>query len=478
MAREAAKLSDMVTIFSPSKISLFPVSNFTLSRRNVLEVTQATQPPGAPLPGQPVPQLQGQQPAIPGAGVRANPQNPQVQGGNNPLGFIGRYMGIPPRPDNQGANRQILLNNNNQGQQGGPGGIYINYQVQYQFPRTNDPNQQAGQQQQTQPLPPYPGFPGPEGVWQPWPQLDNGGENAPMEQSIDTVYAADINGEHSQPGDTSRMDIAPPTNNAGSNSGTAPAHEGRNVSPRQAAAQAALNRLGQKSTRENKPEGNTSNVDLKQTEQLLPGPSSGRTTSTTASNNYPPKFIPLTDYRSLGSTPRVHHVSQQTGNPYLARNGQHPSRPVTSIPRAASSTFYGSTSGSTSRLRQNPDYISSSNLPLNLNEEQLANLDKLTRESIDERLRILEGVSTSVYRCIDDLMKLRSALPPLDVPSDSRAVSDASTNQAPTVTQSQFAPQTGSEATGKDVSHGKQKMQEAQPEGVDSPDPASADSSA
>lgn len=38
-------------------------------------------------------------------------------------------------------------------------------------------------------------------------------------------------------------------------------------------------------------------------------------------------------------------------------------------------------------------------------------MDRLTREAIDERLRILEGVSNTVYRCIEDLTRVRSALP-------------------------------------------------------------------
>jgi E3 ubiquitin-protein ligase synoviolin len=38
-------------------------------------------------------------------------------------------------------------------------------------------------------------------------------------------------------------------------------------------------------------------------------------------------------------------------------------------------------------------------------------MDRVTREAIDERLRVLEGVSGAVHRCIDDLMRMRSALP-------------------------------------------------------------------
>ena len=51
-------------------------------------------------------------------------------------------------------------------------------------------------------------------------------------------------------------------------------------------------------------------------------------------------------------------------------------------------------------------------LPATLTEEQLARLDTLTREAIDERLRVLEGVSGAVYRCVEELTRVRSVLPP------------------------------------------------------------------
>ncbi|KIL68928.1 hypothetical protein M378DRAFT_184790 [Amanita muscaria Koide BX008] len=55
-------------------------------------------------------------------------------------------------------------------------------------------------------------------------------------------------------------------------------------------------------------------------------------------------------------------------------------------------------------------------LPPTLTEEQLAIMDRLTREAIDERLRVLEGVSTAINRCVDDLMRMRSALPVSSAP--------------------------------------------------------------
>lgn len=39
--------------------------------------------------------------------------------------------------------------------------------------------------------------------------------------------------------------------------------------------------------------------------------------------------------------------------------------------------------------------------------------DRLTREAIDERLRVLGGVDEVVNRCIDELTRMRSVLPPV-----------------------------------------------------------------
>lgn len=77
-----------------------------------------------------------------------------------------------------------------------------------------------------------------------------------------------------------------------------------------------------------------------------------------------------------------------------------------------------------------------SRLPPALTDEQLATLDVLTRESIDERLRILEGVSGAVYRCIDDLMRLRSSLPaaspiPTDPANTANAFADETSTASP-----------------------------------------------
>jgi len=53
-------------------------------------------------------------------------------------------------------------------------------------------------------------------------------------------------------------------------------------------------------------------------------------------------------------------------------------------------------------------------LPSTLNEEETRNWDRVTREVIDERLRVLSRVDEIVNRLVDELTKLRSTIPHLD----------------------------------------------------------------
>lgn len=115
-----------------------------------------------------------------------------------------------------------------------------------------------------------------------------------------------------------------------------------------------------------------------------------------------------------------------------------------------------------------------SHLPPTLTSEQLAHLDVLTRESIDERLRILEGVSGAVYRCIDDLMRLRSALPPLDGPVAGSASSASHTGAESSATKEPAASTNGNSTTnGESATNGKEK-QRATVEELPESEPANA----
>ena len=78
-------------------------------------------------------------------------------------------------------------------------------------------------------------------------------------------------------------------------------------------------------------------------------------------------------------------------------------------------------------------------LPPTLTDAQLTHLDMLTREAIDERLRVLEGVSSTMYRCIEELTRLRSVLPVAAGPAPLATQTGSQPEQGSTQTQTQTA---------------------------------------
>lgn len=71
-------------------------------------------------------------------------------------------------------------------------------------------------------------------------------------------------------------------------------------------------------------------------------------------------------------------------------------------------------------------------LPPTLTDAQLAQLDVLTRDAIDERLRVLESVSTAMYRCAEELTRLRSILPVATGPAPTPTQVRSESGQGPT----------------------------------------------
>jgi len=329
------------------------------------------------------------------------------------VGFIGRFFGPAVRPPNPPLNRQAAQNpNNNQGQPGGPG-IFINYQVQYQFPR--QPNERNGQTlyPPQQPIPPYPGFPGPGGVWQPWPGAANGAQAAeagnPGSMHTDAPLNSSLPKVRESPLDNSASTT--PSSASGSSSLD---NQTTSESPRKAAARAALSRLGGV-----KPPGNSSQQATTSTpvETHSSSPSNSRPSMPSdvpRRNVHLPQLIPLYDYRSQGANPRAStpldsSTQQILPTPSLQPNSYPTSpSPFSRSELPVSPSPFVSQSSSTNTIP--------SQLPPSLTDDQLATLDRLTREGIDERLRILEGVSGTIYRCVDDLLRLRSALPQADHP--------------------------------------------------------------
>ncbi|KAK7057397.1 RING-type domain-containing protein [Favolaschia claudopus] len=360
-------------------------------RRNVLEDTPPRAAAAAP------------QPPVPGAA----PQPPNGAGnpnafGNNPLGLVGRLFAPPgqPQPRQPGPVHQNNLALNGQNAPGQP--IVIEYHFQYPVARQQGPMPPAAPQ--------FQGFPGPGGAWQPWPQGD-GVLPAELPQAVPNEAGAPAVDEPiSEPPATSNT--APDNDLPASETGSSTPSNAR-----EAAALAALRRLN--SQRPSPTATNPSQTDTTTTS----APTSAPTTSShTAAPTQPaetsdspstsgtpgrrvdvPHLIPMYDY----SVPGLH------ANPTLNRPvipGTHVPSP--SIPSSTQSGYFrrpvARGPAPDPRYQQRPPL---SQLPPTLTEEQLALMDSVTREAIDERLRVLEGVSSAVYRCIDDLMRMRSALP-------------------------------------------------------------------
>ena len=78
-------------------------------------------------------------------------------------------------------------------------------------------------------------------------------------------------------------------------------------------------------------------------------------------------------------------------------------------------------------------------LPQTLTEEQLNRLDAVTREAIDERLRALEHVQGTLWRCVEELVRVRSVLP--------NRREGAPTSEAPDSSQSDSSDSSHSESS-------------------------------
>ena len=321
---------------------------------------------------------------------------------------------------------------------GQPPGIFINYQVQYQFPRHQLGQQAQQPPQPLHPIPLFPGFPGPGGVWQPWPAAeapaDPAQAEAPAPRALNNPSptptvphdsqnsTTSTSSSSSLPSDTPPSETPLPT--PYKEEGSLSAHDGGGISQLE-------------STHAHARSANSANSSQSE-------PSSGLAQADS------PHLIPLYDYRSSPS-PLVTPLQRETASLQAVR-------PSNRFPVPRRVHDFSSHSSSSSLAAQQQRSSALPQLPPSLTDEQLANLDRLTRESIDERLRILEGVSGAVYRCIDDLMRLRSAIPPTTMdtvpPETSHLPFSSATKPEPSST-------TETEIKDPITSRGKEKMQES-----------------
>ncbi|KAG5636360.1 hypothetical protein H0H81_008308 [Sphagnurus paluster] len=374
-------------------------------RRTVLDAQPSTD-------GQPVPRR---------VNNPIDAQNQNVQVGNplgNPLGLVGRLFGPPAQaPVPLAVNQNMLRDQANFPAQLPPG-VTIHYHIQYQPPRNQH---QPATQPLLQPPPPFAGFPGPDGVWQRWAPNDIAAQEPPPDSADPS------------PGPAPQSPIPTPT---------VPGGDERPQTPREAAALAALRRLNPNNNRpssSSQPTASQSTPEPPSTDTNLPISSSNTTAPSDPISNVP-QLIPLYDYTEI--TPVSPTTAAVNGRTQLREQQMHPILP--------NSAELGN-----SRLRQHQtqhqpvsqDPVSL--LPPTLTEDQLVVMDRLTREAIDERLRVLEGVSSAVYRCIDDLMRMRSALPtntPVTIPSGS------STSLDPEFSANQTHPDTSNVTEGGQTS--------------------------
>jgi E3 ubiquitin-protein ligase synoviolin len=212
-----------------------------------------------------------------------------------------------------------------------------------------------------------------------------------------------------------------------------PQDQGTPSIPREAATLAALQRLtsGIPSAQNQEPSTSPSQPD--QATSALPTASSIPPTATTQATVPPP---------ASSGPPRSTSTTLQptSATPTPNRNVDVPSlipmsfSPVSAGPRPANAPHPSPPVVYRTAPRHALPARPLASLPPTLTDAQLTHLDVLTREAIDERLRVLEGISSTMYRCVEELTRLRSVLP-------------ASTGPAPLSTLARSPPGQGQQGS-------------------------------
>ncbi|KAH9851484.1 hypothetical protein C2E23DRAFT_869396 [Lenzites betulinus] len=445
-------------------------------RRTVLDNNPPQNTPQAPGQGQP-----GAARPRPGAAPVPGAAPGGAVAGNGPLGWVGRFLGLPQAPalngQFPGAQARVPF------QQGMPP---PNHQPAWEEPGAGlqppppghipgpppgvfyDPAQ-GWQLQPFQPPPPMQqppmlyGFYGPGQVWQPWgnPQLyaqqppahAQPQPAAPLEapslaQPAQLPLPPSVPAPTGEAATPQSADSQAPTPTPTTSAAEPPAAEGETLEARRAAALAALRRLNQSavSPSAQTPEatsGASSELGIAppapaETSAPIPTPTTtpaapaepSSSTSVPLAGPHPPNshsnpalpsLIPLYDPSTV--TP----MRVANPNPYLAPYGNYyrapgvPSssaRPAGVRPSSSSQQAAAAAAAAQAHVprsaRAGPGGARTplGQLPPTLTEEQLARLDRLTREAIDERLRVLEGVSGAIFRCMEELTRVRSVMGP------------------------------------------------------------------
>ena len=309
-------------------------------------------------------------------------------------------------------------------------------------------------------LPPqFPGFYGPDGLWYPWgvqlPLQQPMAQPAPQPVERDTSApvprqstATSTSVSTSPASDTSSSSL---TESESTDSTMADSPQ-ESAGTREAALNAALRRLGLQPVNNLR---STAAPAINGTASIpSPGPfttsstpaqthsstqrTASQTQASTSTQPHPstptstdqnpstavPRLLPLTDF---GPTPTTF-----PSTPSFVFNSPTPTTQFTRYPQSPrppgplSPYYYPSVQGYptpptfSSRLGAEPSSRRHTldelleQLPSTLNEEEMRNWDRVTREAIDERLRVLSRVDEVVNRLVDELTRLRSTIPNSD----------------------------------------------------------------
>jgi len=297
---------------------------------------------------------------------------------------------------------------------------------------------------QLQPAPIFQGFYGPGGVWQPWGDRRGLEEAAPQQRQMQQQQQG---APHSTARSTTAPESAPATSEEGEQSapqrvppeGERPSSQdqGTPSTPQEAAALAALRRSSPGTPSAQNQEPSTSPSQTQQATSALstaPGPSAPPTTTTQATvpsptSSGPPRSTSIAPQPTSATSTPNRSVNVPSLIPMSFRPGGTGPRP-TNAPLPSLPIVYR-----TGQLRHAmPARPPLATLPPTLTDAQLTHLDVLTREAIDERLRVLEGISNTMYRCVEELTRLRSVLP-------------ASTGPAPLTSHTRSQPGQGQQGS-------------------------------
>lgn len=354
-------------------VGISPINSTLCSRQSVLDnlpQNQQRQPQAA----RPQPQAGVRQaPNLFGfhqAGVQRQPENDALA---RVLGRFARNAARPPQAaPAQYPQAQGPPNTGTQGWAPGPTpGVVIQYNIQYQG---QPPHGQVQVHPSSQLVPPFSGFVGPNRDWRPW--------------DFDQRWL-------------NRRGAQEPSTGGGGSQVTSQSQD-ISQKPAEAATQAALRRRGGHPT---------TSASFTSRSETIPVASSSNDTSTWSI----PSLIPLDSSQTGEVLPPTFQqtVPNAIPNLYPSSLAVSPAQaPGTGLPSANPQP------SSTHTHDRNSNHVT---------DAQLALLDRNTREAIDERIRILQGVSDTITHCLEDLVRVRSALPP------------------PLSTASQFPPNTTSD---------------------------------